>query len=705
MSVDIKTINGHSLVDETARKMAEEAKNQIPPSSPQVNIDSTLTVQGAAADAAAVGSKIGALSEEIANIKNGADSEPVTATVTGATISVNDVSSKKHDIAVKVSGVDDPTMVKVARFSKNLLDVSADKLISIVNTCEAVQESDGIVVKHSAASGWPAAVYRIGDYSLFVGKIIRLYCTEQENATRWIIEINAYDAAGTKVSTILSRSSTPTGAAEAAKIVPVNSQAVTLGFRFCTYSAATSTDEPSKFKNLQLEIGNVRTDYELPQGGVQEAIPSADGTVSGLTSTSPNMNLITNNADAMLEVMYNKKTEENGKAFNADEHADYGLPILYMDGDTSAMNKDNKVTLDYAYGNISGKCTAKWQGSSSLLYPKKNYTVEFDTAFEAVEGWGVHDKYCLKADWVDFSHCRNVVSAKLWATVVKSREGVSEKLSALHNGGAIDGFPCLVVLNDELHGIYNFTIPKDGWLMGMGEGTQEAYVCAEGSNECGNWNAPIVGTDFDLEYVTDEDNADWVQTSLNALFAATNASSIDENYIDTTLAQYMDIASAIDYYIFAVLIGHDDGVLKNYILVTYDGAKWLWSAYDMDLTYGQKYGSKKPSFVDSWTFSGNRGAASFERFSQYHKLMRLLYQHKKTEIAARYKELRETLLSPAVVAQAFYNYGSQIPMAVYAEEATLWKARPNTAVNNVAQIVSWYQDRVQWIDKEVDSWN
>lgn len=165
----------------------------------------------------------------------------------------------------------------------------------------------------------------------------------------------------------------------------------------------------------------------------------------------------------------------------------------------------------------------------------------------------------------------------------------------------------------------------------------------------------------------------------------------------------MDIASAIDYYVFAVLIGHDDGVLKNYILGSHDGVKWFWSAYDMDLIFGQQYGSKKPTFVDSWTFTGNRGAASFERFSAYHKLMGMLYKHKKPEIVARYKELRETLLSPAVVAKAFYNYGGQIPLALYNEEATVWKSRPNTAVNNVAQIVSWYQDRVLWLDKEIAS--
>ena len=649
--------------------------------------------------------KVTQLTEEIDALKGGGtDPDAVTTTVSGKSITVDDVSSEEHNLIVKVSGVNDPTTVKVARFPKNLIDVSAGKLISAVANVQVTQAGNSIICTHSAMVGaWPTAVYRIGDYSLFAGKTMTIHHTAIDHVTKWAIIVSSYDADGKKLEDVVTRHSTSTQAYTFS--VPDNSNAATLAMRFGVNSMATEADEPCEIKNLQLEIGGVATAYEALNGGVQEATPAANGSVKGLTSTSPIMNLITNNANAVLEVTYRKATDGNEENFDTSAYADYGLPILCMNGDTSAMNKDDKVTLTYTYGERAGTCTAKWQGSSSLTYPKKNYTVTFDTAFEAMEGWGVHKKYCLKADWVDFSHCRNVVAAKLWGTVVKSRAGVSEKLSSLPNGGAIDGFPCLVVINGKLNGLYNFTSPKDDWLMGMGNGTQEAIVCAEGTTEGGTWSAPVVGTDFDLEYVTDEDNDGWVQTSLNALFAATNASNVNESYIDNTLSQYVDIDSAIDYCIFAVLIGHDDGVLKNYLLATYDGAKWFWSAYDMDLIFGQKYGSKKPTFTDSWTFTGNRGAASFERISAYHKLMRLLYQHKKPEIAARYKELRETLLSPAVVAQTFYNYGCQIPLALYNEEATLWKARPNTSVNNVAQIVTWYQDRVQWIDKEVESWN
>jgi len=146
------------------------------------------------------------------------------------------------------------------------------------------------------------------------------------------------------------------------------------------------------------------------------------------------------------------------------------LPVLHLTGDTTGMSKDNAVSLGYVYGEHSGNATVKWQGSSSLGYPKKNYTIQFDNAFEAVEGWGEQKKYCLKANFIDHSHARNVVSAKLWGEIVKSRENMNANLSALPNGGAVDGFPCIVMLNGAFHGLYTFNIPKDGWMYGMGNG-------------------------------------------------------------------------------------------------------------------------------------------------------------------------------------------------------------------------------------------
>lgn len=516
----------------------------------------------------------------------------------------------------------------------------------------------------------------------------------------------------------------------------------------------------------------------------------------------------------------------------------YGLPILCLTGDTTGMSKDNAVSLDYVYGERSGTATVKWQGASSLAYPKKNYAIQFDNAFEAVDGWGEQEKYCLKANFIDHSHARNVVSAKLWGEIVKSRptgktvkvftydsstkektyhdtaytydDGVitanvnnsnngsyyitsvphggfsvtcdvlfpegaenlnllvkyvradtnvsnfitktassagvwetitfstvwaegsetlvaimatatngvkfrniridgtgsnagktyyipdnnpADKLKPLINGGAVDGFPCIVMLNGEFHGLYTFNIPKDGWMFGMNDSsTPQAILCADTQNEaCGFKALATLTDDFDLEYVSDENNSAWVLASLNTLISTVMNS--DGTNLDTIVAKYLDWQSAIDYMIFTVLLGGQDMYRKNYLLVTYDGTKWFFSAYDMDSTYGIHWSGEKFLSMNAYpTLKGYN-----------HRVMELIYTYKKDELLARYEEIRNTVMSEDNVYQKFTNFTSAIPSPVLVEDVKLWPTIPSSSASNTAQILNWYRLRSMFIDKEAES--
>ena len=390
-----------------------------------------------------------------------------------------------------------------------------------------------------------------------------------------------------------------------------------------------------------------------------------------------------------------EKGEKGDPGVASFDPAAYGLPMLNLTGDTSAMSKDNAVTLDYVYGERTGSCTVKWQGNSSLAYPKKNYTVKFDQAFEAAEGWGEQKKYCLKADFIDFSHLRNVVSAKLWGQIVRSRTtGTIEQIKTLPNGGAVDGFPCVITINGEFHGVYNFNIPKDGWMFGMGTGTQEAILCAESYNF--DKAALVDGTDLELEYVSDENNTGWVAESLNRLVTAIQNS--DGKDIDTTIAQYLDIDSAIDYLIFTVMNYGTDNTGKNYILATYDGVKWFFSAYDMDGTWGLRWDGKTFFSAD---INDAISAGSLKGYARKHTLMNLLYTHKYSAIQKRYWQLRSGALSDGNVEKVFIDYASQIHRTLQEEDARLWPTIPSTETNDVSQIISWFHTRREGMDADV----
>lgn len=373
----------------------------------------------------------------------------------------------------------------------------------------------------------------------------------------------------------------------------------------------------------------------------------------------------------------------------------YGLPILELDGYTANMNKDNAVTLAYKYGDRKGSCTLKWQGSSSIAYPKKNYTIKFDSKFEAKEGWGEQKKYCLKANYIDFSHSRNICCAKLWGGVVKSRSGVDEKLTALVNGGAIDGFPICVVINGEYKGLYTFNIPKDGWMFGMGDGTSEAILCAENASDGRSTfhkEALLDETDWSIEYQSDGFTNDAIRTSFNRLVrACINSDGTD---LDTTIAQYLDWESAIDYYAHCLVTLHHDGISKNCLMVTYDGIKWFFSAYDMDSTFGLHWNGSKMLKVNY--------ACSVNYLAKNHRVFELIKTYKADELKARYNELVNGALSEETVIETFTNFAGQIPKALLDEEVKIWTTLPSTSVNNVSQIIDFNRRRRAYIDPQIE---
>ncbi len=401
-------------------------------------------------------------------------------------------------------------------------------------------------------------------------------------------------------------------------------------------------------------------------------------------------------------------TGSAGKDYSFDPTV-YGLPVLHLTGDISpiAVSKDNTVTLSYVYGEQTGTCTLKGQGATSYKKAKElvdngkagkfNYTIKFDTAFEASEGWGIQKKYCLKANWIDHTHSRNVVSAKIWGRIVKSRTTANANLSGLVNGGAVDGFPIVIMLNNEFHGLYTFNIPKDGWMFGLVEDTTktQAVFGANDHELATQFKGLLAGdeSDFELEFISDEDNTAWATSSLNRLIQA----CIDSwgGDLDTTVAQYLDWDSAIDYLIWVVVCKGTDMVDKNYILTTFDGTKWCFTAYDMDSTYGL-----------NWDGSGLSRPVSninFDECANTHRVYELIKRFKTNALKARYTELRKDILSESRMCQLFENFAWAIPSPVALEDVKKYPTILGSSVNGIDQIARFIKMRLEQCDKWIDA--
>lgn len=398
------------------------------------------------------------------------------------------------------------------------------------------------------------------------------------------------------------------------------------------------------------------------------------------------------------------------------DYSEFGLPTLYLSGDVSGMSKSNAKTLLYTFGTIKGSCKVKWQGSSSIAYPKKNYTIIFNDPIEVVNKWGKQSKYCLKANWIDFSHSRNVVSAKLWGDIVRSRrnilsnietenenyllcengekiQGLTDWLYCSPNGGAVDGFPCVIYLNNDFLGLYSWNIPKDKWMMNMGYIDTEYMVTAENHTASTGFYATALldGSDFNIEYKKDSVSFDTVKNSLNTMISKVMSCDSYEKYVE--LGNYIDINLAIDYYIFVSLICAQDCVDKNYILATKDGVKWSFVAYDLDTVFGNNWDGKS-----YYSYNANPSISNYPN-----NIVNLIKTYDKESLKNRYKELSEGILSEDSIYLKFSNYIAGISSIVKNADAEKWKIISGTLTNNLEQILNYYSHRLPIINEQINN--
>ena len=389
------------------------------------------------------------------------------------------------------------------------------------------------------------------------------------------------------------------------------------------------------------------------------------------------------------------------------------LPVLYLTGDTSEMNKEVRSNLQYTYVDSmnneqrTGWCDAKWQGDSSIGYPKKNYTFRFyhDSSYGRKDktgffGMAEESKWVAKANYIDHSHARNIVSARLWADIVKSRKNdVPDLLANSSNYGAINGYPIIIYLNGEYLGLYTLNIPKDDWTFGMDE-ENPLHCCAYGqynnnggtqsgggveSNEFRlastlGWECEVPGA-FTTE--TSKALTDLISFVINAT---------DEEF-KSGLDTYLDVESAIDYYIFCYFICASDSLAQNMILLTYDCAKWYCSAYDLDSTFGLYWNGTTFYDYDTPCPEGYQDTNS------------LLWERMEVcfgaEIYSRYMELRSSVLSLDYVNREFEMFIGGIDADDYKADIEKWTSIPQKHTDHLNQIKTFIANRSEYVDNQM----
>ena len=392
--------------------------------------------------------------------------------------------------------------------------------------------------------------------------------------------------------------------------------------------------------------------------------------------------------------------------YDSVTYNDIGVPVLNLDGDFTGISKTNEVQITSSYdgGEISFNCdaTAKIQGSSSAGFPKKNYNIKFyktgsdyskKNKVELFEGYGKQSKYTLKANYVDYSEVRNVVSGDIWGDIVRARKTQNE-LSNLTNGGAVDGYPVLVFQNGNYQGLYTLNLSKDGYMFGMDDETVKQAVISTNA-----WNNAVAlkenitsdwSNGWEIEYCSTEDDetlgTTWIADSFNEFMNFLNSN--DGETLIAGLSEYVDIEAAIDTLIYTSFIYAGDNISKNMLWATYDGKKWIPSMYDMDGTWGMVWnGTFTYDAANKWfPYTGNN-------------LWNKIWTNYHDQVVERYTELRQGALSLSNINQKFSIFFDSIPDILYEAESRKWTGVPSQSINHETQIISWATTRVRTMDE------
>lgn len=481
----------------------------------------------------------------------------------------------------------------------------------------------------------------------------------------------------------------------------------------------------TKFSEINTQLENIgQSTQEQINTEIDKAIEEGKmhSDASKLSIIDENNNFMSDNVEGALEELNTQCKDianqiKNGNIGNNVEPALMDMPRLYFSEGTLPTTK-TATTLKFDYYSKTheyhGWAEIKCQGNSSMGYAKKNFTIKLYKDNAKTEklkidfkGWGKQSKFVLKANWIDLTHARNVVSARIWADIVKSRSvyaNLPELLRTSPNQGAVDGFPVTVYGNGYYQGRYTLNIPKDKWMSNMDDSLDtHCILCGENyASGCFRATANINGSDW-----TDELH-DTVPASIKTRWNQCISfvmNSTDEEF-KANLHNYFDVDSLIDYLLYGIESCGFDAFGKNQIYFTYDGQKWIASMYDMDSTWGLWWNGSQ--FVAT-----DYPRESFEDFNGSGRQGNLLYIRLQklfvNEIKARYAELKQTIFTYPYLVNKFEEFVQICPLDIVKEDYANTTANgaytniPSRTTNNIQQIRSYINARLTYVDSYINS--
>ena len=387
------------------------------------------------------------------------------------------------------------------------------------------------------------------------------------------------------------------------------------------------------------------------------------------------------------------------------------------------------------------------QGNSTMQYPKKSFACDFfdedwnGASFAVKFGdWVPQDSFHFKAQYSDFFKGISIVAYKLVQEVWASRSPIYSNpwkkallsstnivsgsydnesindLSLQKDTGAKcipDAFPCVVYLNGDFYGIFNWALKKhrDNYHLNK---SSETNIHIDGGYQSFltpmNWklveirnpkglltNVPtddgfeaydgdspkeLLGADtegYDSNNKKHKLSAQVKKSILefNSLARELNAMT-NENGGEVFLNKHYDIENLIDFYVLQYVLADED-IAYNWQWITYDGIKWFVCDYDKDRTFGQ-------FFNCPGTRPANQMLNAVDVSSNNYPF-KYIYTYHKSEIKQRYNELKELgLFTPKHLIDLVKNWFDRYSVEDIKLEYKKWNESPSNRDNNVNNV-------------------
>lgn len=387
------------------------------------------------------------------------------------------------------------------------------------------------------------------------------------------------------------------------------------------------------------------------------------------------------------------------------------VKINFETSDKLPEAKGVSVQGVFTYEDFAGTTFQKFgtlevQGSSSAVFPKKNWTFAFyndvllTSSFKLRIGkWVEHSEFVFKSNWIDATHCRNIVSNKIWEDIVQSRtyypKRENEKLfSQITNNNVnerfdsgalchVDGFPSEMYVNGEFYGIGMFSIGKKRENYDLDNSNQNhIQLTAEVHVNMENY----VSSDWEIRSPKTPDGN--FLTKINSWF---NSNALTGANFKNNFQNNHNLKNAIDYFLLVEFLMANDAFDKNFILTSWDGIKFNFLPYDLDTTFGLRYDGV--AFEDA--------AQTIRNIPFWQKF----YQAYTIEIKQRYAELKaKNILTSDNVYKHFSELTKVFGRNKFKQEFTKWWAMPSNSIiyTSLPQVMLWIKDRVIWLNSQYD---